>query len=129
MSCPCDESRDAPDVCDEEPGLCTGDGFLPVLGHAAAPSEPREGAFDHPATRDDFEALRGVGAFDDLQSPAPDLLQSASAIARGNVFSFVLSSRSVQRWSRSDWVGLSKTELIAHPRRPVGVTDLARLLN
>ena len=45
--------------------------FFPVLGHAATPSEPREGAFDHPAPRDDFEALHGIGAFDDLQRPAP----------------------------------------------------------
>src|SRR5690554_4238794 len=83
MSGPCEESRDAPDVGDEEPCLCTCDGFFPVLGHAATPSEPREGAFDHPATRNDFEALCGVGAFDDLQRPAPDLLQSPPQLGPG----------------------------------------------
>ena len=57
--------------------------FFPVLGRAATPSEPREGAFDHPATRNDFEALGGVGAFDDLQRPAPDLLQSTLQLGSG----------------------------------------------
>ncbi len=56
---------------------------FPILGHAATPSEPREGAFNHPATRNDFEALRGIGAFDDLQRPAPDLLQRPLQLGSG----------------------------------------------
>ena len=57
--------------------------FFPVLGRAATPSEPGESAFDHPAARDDFEALGGVGAFDDLHRPAPDLLQSSFQLGSG----------------------------------------------
>ena len=53
---------------------CWHGGFLPILGHAATASEPSEGALDHPSARDDLKANRGVGALDDLNGPAADLL-------------------------------------------------------
>jgi hypothetical protein len=33
---PCEHAGGGPDVGDEVPGLCTGDGFLPFLLHSAA---------------------------------------------------------------------------------------------
>ena len=62
---------------DEQPRLRACDGLLPILRHSSAASEPREGALDDPSARDNFEALRGVGAFDDLHCPASDFLQCA----------------------------------------------------
>ena len=60
-------------MCDEEPSLCRGDGFLPILGEPAASSEPCEGALDDPSAGDQFEPLRGVGTLDDFQCPLADL--------------------------------------------------------
>ena len=37
-----------------------------VLCQPAATSKPSEGAFDHPPSRDDFEACRLIGTFHDL---------------------------------------------------------------
>ena len=74
MSWPCQQADDAADVGDEQPCFGAGDGFLPVLGHAATASEPGEGALDHPPSGDDLKADRGVGALDDLNGPAADLL-------------------------------------------------------
>ena len=48
--------------------------FSSVLRHPAAASGPCECAFDHPSSGNDFKALRGVGALDDLNGPAGDLL-------------------------------------------------------
>ena len=70
---------------DEPPRLRACDGLPPILRHSSAASELREepdpdlirGARDDPSARDNFEALRGVGAFDDLHRPASDFLQCA----------------------------------------------------
>jgi hypothetical protein len=69
---PCEAPGGEADMGDIDPGLGAGDGFFPVLAEASAPAEPGEGALDDPAARDDFEALRGVGAFDDLDGPRAD---------------------------------------------------------
>ena len=74
MSLSCEHAGDASDVGDEQPCFGAGDGFLPVLGHATTASEPSEGALDHPPSGDDLKADRGVGALDDLNGPAADLL-------------------------------------------------------
>src|SRR3546814_12242715 len=55
--------------------ICACDGLFPILSQPAAASEPCKGAFDHPAARENLEPLGGVGALDDLQGPAPDLVQ------------------------------------------------------
>ncbi len=57
---------------EEEPCLGAGDGRFEVLGQAPVAVEPSQGTFDHPAARDDFEALRGVGPLDDLQRPSAE---------------------------------------------------------
>ena len=75
MSWPCQQADDAADVGDEQPCFGAGDGFLPVLRHPTAASEPCECALDHPSSGNDFKALRGVGTLDDLQGPAPEFLQ------------------------------------------------------
>ena len=40
--------------------------IFPVLGEPSAASEPCEGAFDHPSSRENFEAFRPIGALDDF---------------------------------------------------------------
>jgi len=45
---------------------------FPIFGEAAVPSEPGEGALDHPSARQDDETAHVVGALDDLQSQARD---------------------------------------------------------
>lgn len=60
-------------MCDEDPGLGAGDGFLPILGEPPASTEPGKGAFDHPSAPQEFETLGDVGAFDDLQFQSPIL--------------------------------------------------------
>ena len=47
-------------VGDGYPTPCTGDGFSPILGQAAASSEPGEGALDRPPTGQDLEPIGGV---------------------------------------------------------------------
>src|SRR5690606_40391306 len=75
---PCDAPGEDADVGDEDPCLGAGDGFLPVLGEPSASAEPGKGAFDHPAARQEFEALGDVGALDDLQFPVADAGQCRS---------------------------------------------------
>jgi len=70
-------------VDDEEPGFCTGDGFDPTLRHSAAAPEPRIGALENPPMRDDFKALRVVGALDDPYRSAPGFLQSVPQLGSG----------------------------------------------
>jgi hypothetical protein len=40
--------------------------IFPVLGETAATVEPRNGAFDNPSARQNLEAFRGIGSFDDF---------------------------------------------------------------
>ena len=50
---------------------------FPVFRETAAPVEPGDGALDDPTLGKEFEALRGVGAFDDLHFDVPaDAAQS-----------------------------------------------------
>jgi hypothetical protein len=80
---PCDAPCEDADVGDEYPCLCAGDGFLPILGEPSASPEPGKGAFDHPASRQQFEALGDVGAFDDLQFPVADPGQCVAQFGAG----------------------------------------------
>ena len=68
---------------DVDPCFSGGDGFLPVLCQTAAAPEPGEGAFDHPSAREDLEALRRVGALDDLQRPVADPVEGAAQFRPG----------------------------------------------
>lgn len=43
-------------------------------------SEPCEGAFHHPAARQDRETFGGIGAFDDLHGPCSQLGQRRFAL-------------------------------------------------
>src|SRR3546814_8759508 len=65
-------------MSDEWPCFRACDGLFPTLSQPAAAAEPCKGAFDHPAARENLEPLGGVGALDDLQGPAPDLVQRSS---------------------------------------------------
>jgi len=57
---------------DENPSNGACDGSLEVLGEPATSVEPGEGSLDDPSTRQDLEALGGIGSFDDLKGPAPE---------------------------------------------------------
>ena len=60
---------DVLDCGHEEPCGGGGDASLEVFGEAAVSPEPREGAFDYPAARQEDEALGGVAPLDDLERP------------------------------------------------------------
>jgi len=66
ISSSCEATRGVADVCDKN--LCDGacNCRIEVLGESSASVEPRNGPFDHPFERDDFKALGGIGALDDL---------------------------------------------------------------
>ena len=40
--------------------------FFPVFGQSATTTEPRKGSFDNPTPRQDLEAFRRIGTFDDF---------------------------------------------------------------
>ncbi len=63
-----------------------GDGFLPILGDAAAAPKPCEGAFYDPPARQNLEAVRGVGAPDDLDRPLAHMSDSLNirVVERGS---------------------------------------------
>ncbi len=58
-----------------DPRLGRSDGTFDILGQSAASSEPGECPFDNPSTRQNREAFRLVRSLDDLDRPAPELLQ------------------------------------------------------
>ena len=60
---------------DEDPGNGTCDGGLEVLGKPAASIEPCERSLDNPSTRQNLEAFRGIGSFDDFKGPGPEFGQ------------------------------------------------------
>src|SRR5215469_17699806 len=67
----CKPANEKPEMGDEEPGGCAGDGSFKVFGQAAAAAEPREGALDHPSSRQQLEAFDAGRALDDLDGPSP----------------------------------------------------------
>ena len=60
---------------DEDPcnGAC--DGGLEVLGEPAASIEPCERSLDNPSARQNLEAFRGIGSFDDFKGPGSEFGQ------------------------------------------------------
>ena len=57
--------------------------IFPVFCQASAAPEPCEGAFDDPSSGEDFEALGGVGALDDLEGPLADPVEGAAQFRPG----------------------------------------------
>ena len=53
----------------ENPGKGAGDSRFKVLGKTSAASEPSEGTLDDPAARQNDEAFRQIGSFDDFDRP------------------------------------------------------------
>ena len=60
---------------DENPGNRACDGGLEVFGEPAASVEPCECSLDNPSTRQNLEAFRGIGSFDDFKSPGSEFGQ------------------------------------------------------
>ena len=60
---------------DENPGNRACDGGLEVFGEPAASVEPCERSLDNPSTRQNLEAFRGIGSFDDFKSPGSEFGQ------------------------------------------------------
>ena len=52
--------------------------MFPIFGEPPAPSQPGECPFHHPAARQDFKALRGIGPPDDFEGPFPHGGESGS---------------------------------------------------
>lgn len=75
ISSPCDEPSGASDGGDQEPCIGRCDGCFPVLGEAAAATEPGKGALDDPAAGDDDEARCPIGPLDDLDGRSIHVLQ------------------------------------------------------
>ena len=71
-------SCDTAYMSDEEPRLCGGNDFFPILGQSAAAPEPGEGALDDPASGQNFKAVGGVRALDDLHRPVADFVEIAA---------------------------------------------------
>jgi hypothetical protein len=65
----CQASGQQPDVGDEEPSDFGCSGAFEVLGEAAASTEPGEGAFDDPPSRQQLEALDALRSLHDLDRP------------------------------------------------------------
>src|SRR3979409_532272 len=63
------------DVSYERPGNGAGDCRFEILCQSATATEPRKSTFDDPSAGQNFEALRGVGTFDDFYRPFADALQ------------------------------------------------------
>ena len=68
---------------DEDPGNGACDGALEILGEPAASVEPGEGSLDNPSTRQNLEAVGGIGSFDDLKSVAPECGQGLLELVAG----------------------------------------------
>ena len=61
-----DASEEDTSEGDMDHGLGAVDALLVVPHEPAPPGHPSEGALDDPAAWKDFEALRGIGPFDDF---------------------------------------------------------------
>ena len=57
-------------------GLGAVDALLVVPHEPAPPGHPSEGALDDPAAWKDFEALRGIGPFDEFEGEVEDVLET-----------------------------------------------------
>ena len=70
---------------DIDPRFGGSDGFLPIFRQPPAAPKPGEGALDHPPSRQNLEALGGVGAFDDLQGPLAHPVERAAQFGSGEL--------------------------------------------
>ena len=70
-------------MSDERPGNGAGDGRFEILRQSTAAAEPCESSFDDPSARQNFEALRRVGAFDDFDRPFTHALQRLAQFLAG----------------------------------------------
>ena len=68
---------------DERPGNGAGDCGFEILCQPATATEPSESTFHDPSARQNFEAVRRVGAFDDFYRPHTYTLQSLSQFISG----------------------------------------------
>ncbi len=57
--------------------------MLEVLGEATVAIEPGQRSLDDPSTRQDFEALCGIGSLDDLDGPCADAAQRVAQFVTG----------------------------------------------
>ena len=70
-------------MSDERPSNGAGDGRLEILRQSTAAAEPCESSFDDPSARQNFEALRRVGAFDDFDRPFAHAFQRLAQFLPG----------------------------------------------
>ena len=68
---------------DECPGNGAGDCRFEILCQSATATEPRKSTFDDPSAGQNFEALRGVGTFDDFYRPFADAIQRFAQFISG----------------------------------------------
>jgi hypothetical protein len=66
ISRPCQSARQAPDMGDKGPCRRTRQVCFEVSSEPAASPEPGKRSLDNPTSRENFEALGGVGPFDNL---------------------------------------------------------------
>jgi hypothetical protein len=67
-------------VCDKDPSLGALNGFLPVLGQAAAFPKPRKSTLNNPSSRQNLKPFGGVGSPHDLDDPAANADQSVTQL-------------------------------------------------
>jgi hypothetical protein len=79
----CDSAGDLVDRGEKEPVDGAFDGSFEVFGEAAIAVEPRKGSFDHPAPRQQHEALGLVGTLDDFERPFADFGQRRAQFVYG----------------------------------------------
>ena len=80
-----------------------------ILGEATVPIEPCESALDDPAPRQQYEALGGIGAFDDLQCPFSNLGERVAEL--------VASVAAIGKNMAQPWEALA--DVSQHQRRTV----------
>ena len=68
---------------DVRPGNSAGDGRFEILRQSTAAAQPCESPFDDPSARQNLEALRRVGAFDDFDRPFAHALQRLAQFRTG----------------------------------------------
>jgi len=70
-------------VRDEHPCDSAGDCCFEILGEATTTAEPRKSPLDHPAARQDLEALGSVRTLDDFQRPRALAFQCGAEFGSG----------------------------------------------